>query len=370
MLIFRSGHPVRRPFPVQNLFRTVPFPGRGGLNLCPGGDVAGIQLIQQHTEARQRLFILFMNAAAAVRRHIQIQIGPSAYAVKIQLQQIFRRPDAGIFMLMPEPARANGNIHLRGNPVLAVHGAFRAQPVAHGAGRGFRPGLQRNRGVCGPAGITRIAAFIAYPADIRPYVGKDDGSGLPFLQLSPSCLPVVIRAMVDRTFFPRSSVIPVPSVRSVKPSQENGTVSRRQLFQLLTVHPDIIRRSVRGGIAVPRRQINTEPDAILSARAGHLLHHIALPLLPRRSRYTMEGRLCGPQTKTVMMLAGQHHPFEPGVRQRPDKIIRIEIGRMKQLRLFVSIAPLFSSKGINRKMDKGIHLHVMPFKLLRGRNRL
>ena len=84
----------------------------------------------------------------------------------------------------------------------------------------------------------------------------------------------------------------------------------------------------------------------------------------------MEGRLCGPQTKTVMMLAGQHHPFEPGVRQRPDKIIRIEIGRMKQLRLFVSIAPLFSSKGINRKMDKGIHLHAMPFKLLRGRNRL
>lgn len=238
-----------------------------------------------------------MNAAAAVRRHIQIQIGPSAYAVKIQLQQIFRRPDAVIFMLMPEPARTNGNIHLRRNPVLAVHGAFRAQPVAHGAGRGFRPGLQRNGGVCGPAGITRIAAFIAYPADIRPYVGKDDGSGLPFLQLTPSCLPVVIRAPVDRTPFPRSSVIPVPSVRSVKPSQENGTVSRRQLFQLLTVHPDIIRRSVRGGIAVPRRQINTEPDAILSARAGHLLHHIALPLLPRRSRYTMEGRLCGPQTK-------------------------------------------------------------------------
>ena len=42
-----------------------------------------------------------------------------------------------------------------------------------------------------------------------------------------------------------------------------------------------------------------------------------------------------------MVLAGQHHPFEPGVRQRPDKVVRIEIGRMKQLRLFVSIAPLF-----------------------------
>ena len=83
----------------------------------------------------------------------------------------------------------------------------------------------------------------------------------------------------------------------------------------------------------------------------------------------MPGGFCRPQAEIVMVLAGQHHPFEPGVRQRPDKVVRIEIGRMKQLLLFVSIASLFSSKSINCKMDEGVHLHVMPFKLRRGRNR-
>ena len=309
-----------------------------------------------------------MNAAAAVRRHVQIQVGPSAYAVKVQLQQILRRPDAGILMLMPEPAGADGNIHFRGNPVLAVHGAFRAQLVAHGAGRGFRPGLQRNGGVRGPAGIARITAFVPHPAGARPHVGKNHRSGLPFLQFPPRLLPVVIRAPVNGALLPRSTVIAVPSVRSVKPRQENWAVSRGQFLQLLTVHFDIFRRSVGGSVAVPRRQVNAEPDAVLFARAGNLLHHIALPLLPRGGRHAVPGGLRGPQAEAVMVLAGQHHPLEPGVRQRLYNFVRIEIGRIEQLRLLVAITPFLPGKGIDGEMDEGIHLHIVPCQLSRRRN--
>ena len=71
-----------------------------------------------------------------------------------------------------------------------------------------------------------------------------------------------------------------------------------------------------------------------------------------------------------MVLAGQHHSLEPGVRQRLYNFVRIEIGRIEQLRLLVAITPFLPGKGIDGEMDEGIHLHVVPCQLSRRRNRL
>ena len=304
-----------------------------------------------------------MNAPATVRRHIQIQVCSSPHTVEIQFQEILRRPYTGILVIMPEPARTNGNVHFRGNPVLPVHRTFHAQLVADRAGGRFRSRLQRYGCIGSPAGITRITALIPHPPDIRPHIGKNDGFRLEFFQFAPCRFPLVIGASVNRSLFPRPPVITVATVRSVKPGEEKGAVACRQLLQLPAVHSDIFRRTVGGRVAVPGRQVHPELETVFFARAGDVFHDISLPVLPRGGSHAVPGSLRGPQTKPVVMLAGQHHSFEPGIRQCLDKIVRIKIGRIEKFRLFVPISPFLSRKRIDCKMDKGIHLHVMPGQL-------
>ena len=79
-----------------------------------------------------------MNPPATVRRNVQNQIRPAADRLVVNLQQVGGRADLLVLAGMIEPARADRDVDLAGQPIgpvsLALH-----QYAAVGTGRGSVP---------------------------------------------------------------------------------------------------------------------------------------------------------------------------------------------------------------------------------------
>src|SRR5438105_2488502 len=119
-----------------------------------------------------------MDLPAAVRRDIQQQYGAAADRRVIKVDQFLWRFDFFILAGVIEPARADGNIAFRGQPMgsRAVAGiqaviimAFRAITRAE------IPGIQGF-----PAWVAGDAVLVPYPADIGTAVAEHAGVRLKF----------------------------------------------------------------------------------------------------------------------------------------------------------------------------------------------
>src|SRR5215469_16257586 len=96
------------------------------------------------------------------------------------------------------------------------------------------------------------------------------------------------------------------------PDFKDGSIARKQFAQLLPVNPDVLRRPVSCLIAIPRRDIDTKLQAVARRRVRNLLDNVAFTALIRTVPDGMVCRVRGPQTESIVMLAGENDAFAPG----------------------------------------------------------
>lgn len=60
-----------------------------------------------------------------------------------------------------------------------------------------------------------------------------------------------------------------------------------------------------------------------------------------------------------MMLAGQDQAAHPGADTSADPLIRIQLRRIEQRRVFLSRAPFHIRERIDGKMKEGVELHLL-----------
>src|SRR5947208_15747797 len=235
----------------------------------------------------------------------------------MQIDQLRRRLDLTVLMLVIEPAGPDGNVTFGRHPV-------RARPVAPIQARNIRvsrreiPAVRR-----GPARLAGDPVLVPDPANIRAGVAEEHCSGLQVTHDLPRVRPIVGGAVVDLAAFVGAAVVAVATVRTVEEDLENRAIAGQQLAQLIAVVDEVLGAAVILVIAIPRRQIDAEPHALPGARLGDLLHDVA-------TERTVLDRMLGvprrPQTKAVMVLAGEDQSFHPAAPRCAPDLVWLQIG--------------------------------------------
>ena len=117
-------------------------------------------------------------------------------------------------------------------------------------------------------------------------------------------------------------------------------------------------------VSVPGRQIHSILQSFFTASISQFAYHIALAILPRRVFYAIFCILRWPHTESAMMFGGEDNTLHASLLANASPLATVEVGRVEKLRVFVAKAPLLISVCIQRVMDKGIHLHVLPPQLV------
>ena len=118
-------------------------------------------------------------------------------------------------------------------------------------------------------------------------------------------------------------------------------------------------------MTVPRRQINTELQAILAAGLRKLLHHVAPTVLVRRMSNGVVGELRRPKTETVVVLTSEYHLLHASLAQYAGPLLAVdgrgtEVGGRSR-----AVAPLQVVKGVHSEMNERNGLTLLPFHLIR-----
>ena len=119
-----------------------------------------------------------MDPAPPVGRHVEVEGGPPADGLEVDLQERLGALHLGVLLGVVEPAQPDRDVHLGGEPIFAVPVALDAFLGAHQAGGGRLPGDRGVGRVGGPAGIPRVAPLVPDPADVGAHVAEDARPGL------------------------------------------------------------------------------------------------------------------------------------------------------------------------------------------------
>jgi len=205
-----------------------------------------------------------VNPSAAVGRHIEQQHGVRSHRGEIDLLQRLERPHLLILRGVVEPARADRHVHLRGIPeqLLRFVEDRTAAQIGRGLGEGFdggrrvlQPDTRRGQGRGAPLLGASPARFVTHPADVVAHDGRD-GSGLQLLHGAYVTGPVVNLMLA----------VGLRAVGAVEPYLGDLAVAGQQFGDL--PHEKIVvglPRAVTGGVAVPRRDVETHFHTVLVA---------------------------------------------------------------------------------------------------------
>ena len=181
---------------------------------------------------------------------------------------------------------------------------------------------------------------------------------------------IIICPGIDRALFPGSAIIPVASVRSVKPEFEKRSIVRDKFIYLAMVRLHIAVASIFGVVPVPRGKINAEFQPVFTACFREFSHHISLSVFPWRVLDAVFGSLGGEQAEAVMMLGRQDDALESHPLEDADPLGAVQILRIESGSRSIAIAPLEIIECIKSEMDKGIAFCLMPVDLVPGRDRV
>src|SRR5437667_1375615 len=278
----------------------------------------------------------------------------------MQIDQLRRRFDLSVFMLVIEPTWPHGNVAFGRHPV-------RARPVAAIQARNIRvsrreiPAVRR-----GPARLAGDPVIVPDPANIRAGVAEEHGSGLQVAHDLPRVRPIVVGAVVDLAPFVDAAVVAVATVRTVEEDLENRAIAGQQLAELIAVVDEVLGTSVILVIAIPRREIDAESHALAGARLGYLLHDVA-------TERTVLDRMLGvprrPQTKAVMVLAGEDQSLHPAALGGAHDLVCVKIGGIEHRRRLVPVAPLAIRERVHGEMQETVELELVPGELTGSRER-
>src|SRR2546421_6067232 len=173
---------------------------------------------------------------------------------------------------MIKPARSNRDIALRRHPI-------RARTIAT-----IQTSLissTRNEVLCIERGPTRFAAdstLVANPANIGAGIAKQAGIWLQLANHLPGRRPVIVCLAINPPHLFRSAVKPIAAIGSVEKHFKDRSIVGQQFAQLIAEVSQILRPAIVRMISIPRREIDTELDAVFSTRLRDFSNYIAAPI--------------------------------------------------------------------------------------------
>ncbi len=124
---------------------------------------------------------------------------------------------------------------------------------------------------------------------------------------------------------------------------------------------------VAGIVAIPRRKVDAELEAMTTGGGGHIADDVALPVLEGARLDGVSGLLGRPENEAVVMLGDQDDVPGAGGLNGVHPLIGIEVDWVEDFRVGGAVTPLAIEEGVGRKVEDDAELEVLPDRLLRGR---
>ena len=139
---------------------------------------------------------------------------------------------------------------------------------------------------------------------------------------------------------------------------ESRAVVGQNLAELFLEDRQVVGRTVLGVVTVPRRDIESDVEAVLAAGIGHFLHVITFAVAELRLRDVVLGGLRRPQAQAVVVLADDDDAGYAAVLARLYDLLGVEFGRSETLRVLVAVAPLLVVERVRTEMQDRVDVVV------------
>ena len=300
-----------------------------------------------------------MDAPVRGHREVQQKRGIAAHGLVIRVHQLGQALHVGVLRLVIEPARADAGVRFAGAPDVTV-----LHPVVQHRVIGLALGGHR-----APVGFAHVAGFGAHPAEVGAVrvVTPDHTIGLQHADQLVGLGPIVI-GLLDPARLVGAAVPAVAAVGSVEPDLEDVAVAQQQFAQLVAEVRDVLRPAVLRVVAVPRREVHGELEPFLATGLGQFIHDVALSVLPRRVFHAVIRIGRRPHAEPAVVLGRENDAFHPRLLAYACPLAAVQVGRVEQGGILVAEAPFLVRVRVQGIVDEGVHVHVLPRKLLLGRN--
>ena len=181
--------------------------------------------------------------------------------------------------------------------------------------------------------------------------------------------PVVVGAVVDLTPLAGAAVVSVAAVGAVEPHFEQRSVVGEEFTKLIAVVGEVLGASVVGVVAIPRRQIDAEPQPELPARGRQFLDDIALAIAPGAVLHGVRGVAAWPEAEAVVVLGRDDEAFHSGVARHASPLADVERRWGKDRFGLVAKTPLAVRERVHPEVQEAVEAEVVPCRLTRRRHR-
>ena len=275
------------------------------------------------------------------------------HAREVQLDEVLRSADLLVFVLVPEPPRADRDIGLAGTPHAALRIPVQERTddsIAADSGVRHRGGIDR-----APVRVARDPLLVPDPADVGSRIREDDR-----LRLEPADDPMDTRPVVRLSL----SIRPL-AVGTIEPDFHDGTVAGEQLGELSGVEVVIPRRvAVRRVVPVPGGEIESDAEPFRATRLRELAHHVAPSLAPRARAHRVIRGLRRPEAKAIVVLGGEDHRSESARSCRARPLPGIEARRVEDAGILGPVPPFATAERVDGEVNEHRELGALPGELL------
>ena len=262
---------------------------------------------------------------------------------------------------MVEPAWTDARIRLARTPHIALLHAI----VQH------VPGCITLAGHQTPVRLTHITGFRSYPAQITTIatIVPNNGMRLQLTNHAESLCPPIVGLSVNLTYLIGTTIPPVTTIGTIEPHLKDVTIVRQQFAQLVAEVGHVFWFAVVLMVPVPRRKVDSELQPLLATSLSQLTHYVTPTLLPRR---VLDGVRCigrRPHTETTVVLGCEDDTLHTRLFTDACPLPAVKVRWVKQFQRLIAEAPFLVGVRIQRIMDEGIHLHILPPQLILRRYR-
>ena len=133
------------------------------------------------------------------------------------------------------------------------------------------------------------------------------------------------------------------------------------MAQVILIIPHSV--TVRRVVAIPRRQINAEPNAGVLGGGSEVADDVAVAVPPFGGKYRVVSVVRGPQAETVVVLRGKDHAREATFFGNSYPLSGIELCGVEGGGVGVAGTPFRSGEGVDAEMEEHGHVAELPLEL-------
>ena len=258
---------------------------------------------------------------------------------------------------MIEPSGSYRDINLCRNPVISIRMSCSQYWRKISPGIHFIPFKKR------PVCRTSQPAFIANPSYIGSGIAEHYCIWLELPDYFVSIFPVVISLIIYLSDLPRSPVIAITPIGSIKPDLKNVSIFCKEFTELVAIVGNIFRTGIYSAVAIPWGKIYTKLKPVFLTGLWQISYHIPFAIFPFRLFYWMGCILWRPEAKAIVMLCCNYDAFHSCLFCNSCPLPAIKRCRIENCFCFIPKSPLPVGECIYSKMSEHIIFHLMPCKL-------